>query len=227
MGRKNKLAKFAELDQLPNVFQNISYEDPHLLNNQRERVTLRGRWHEDYFHNQNPIVLELACGKGEYSTNIAKDFPKNTIGIDLKGNRLWAGAKRALEQNLPNAAFLRTQIEHLSHFFAPEEVAEIWIVFADPQLGKPRKRLTAPRYLKMYETLLGTKGILHLKTDSPELYEFSLETLSEQGWEIIYHSDDIYASELYCPELAYKTHYETMHLQNKKTIKYLRAQWKG
>ena len=222
MSRKNKLAKFSELNQLPNVFQNITYLDPHLIDNQGQRRELRGQWAE-YFGNDWPLVLELACGKGEYSTGIAANFKKNTIGIDLKGNRLWAGAKRALEQNLNHAAFIRSQIEFLPHFFAPEELAEIWIVFADPQLDKPRKRLTAPRYLKIYAPLLGPQGILHLKTDSTELYEASLLYLAEEDWEIIYQNDDIYAGDLYCPELAYQTHYETLHRNLGKTIKYVRA----
>lgn len=228
MSRKDKLRKFAELETFPNTFYNHEYRDPHLKNHQGQRVELKGHWHSDYFGNQHPIVLELACGKAEYSLNIARDYPqKNCVAMDLKGNRLWYGAKMALAQGLPNAAFIRSQIEYLPAFFAPEEVGEIWVVFADPQPNKPRKRLTSPRYLDIYRNLLGQGGIFHLKTDSDLLYEYTLEQLQQQQsaqWDLVYHCANIYAEpELYTPELAYKTFYEQQHLRNGRTIKYLRA----
>jgi len=224
MSNKNKLARFAEMDTFPNVFQNTSFETPAAKNYKGETQLLSGNWAR-HFNNQNPITLELACGKGDYTRGLAGDFAqRNFIGIDIKGNRMWVGAKEALDKNMQNVAFLRTQIEHLDHFFAPKEVSEIWITFPDPQLGKPKKRLTSPRYLDLYKKVVADTHFMHLKTDSPELYEYTLETLNELKLPILYQNDDIYARELDFPELRHHTFYEQMHLENKKTIKYIRWQ---
>ena len=224
MSNKNKLARFAEMNTLPNVYQNTSFETPEAKNYKGEMQQLAGKW-ANHFNNQNPITLELACGKGEYTRALAADFPdRNFIGVDIKGNRIWVGAKNALDNNMQNVAFLRTQIDHLAYFFTPTEVSDIWITFPDPQLGKARKRLTAPNFLDIYKKIVAKEHFMHLKTDSPELYAYTLETLQELNLPILYQNDDIYSRELDFPELRYQTFYEQMHLQNKKTIKYIRWQ---
>lgn len=222
---KNKLERFADLFNLPNVYQNPSVTEPRLLGLGGEEADMKGAWREKHFKNNNPIVLELACGKGEYTLNLGKDFPEqNFIGVDLKGNRLWKGASDAVQMGLNNVAFIRTQIEHLDLFFAEGEVDEIWITFPDPFLrpSKAKKRLTSTRFLEIYRKFLKPDGIVQLKTDDPTLYDFTLETLAEEKLEILYQNNDIYASELAFPVLAYKTTYEKMHLINQRTIKYVR-----
>ncbi len=224
MSNKNKLERFAQLDTFPNVYQNLDYKEPRARDHKGEIVELKGNWH-NHFGNDKPLTLELACGKGDYARALAKNFPeRNFIGIDIKGNRLWVGAKEAIDLGVNNVAFLRTQIQYLAHFFAPQEVQEIWITFPDPQLGKARKRLTFPRFLDIYKQVLAPNHVMHLKTDSPELYEYTMETLQELGYPILYNNDDIYSRPLDFPELEYKTFYEQMHLQHGKTIKYIRWQ---
>ena len=208
MGQK-KLIRFAEIETFPNVLQ---YPEG-----------MTGNWNE-FFKNRNPIVLELACGKGEYSLGLAQIYPnKNFIGIDLKGNRLWVGAKKALQNNLHNVAFLRIQIERITEFFAAEEVDEIWITFPDPQLrfSKAKKRLTHPRFLKLYQQILKPVGKIHLKTDSPDLYEFTKEVIYEN--ECILHHDfnDVYSESHISPELHIKTHYESLDIAGSKKVHYL------
>ena len=150
-------------------------------------------------------------------------YPKNNyVGVELKGNRIWTGAKQALENDEKNVAFLRARIEFMEYYFSPEEVAEIWITFPDPQLGKPKKRTTCPRFLEVYRRVLKKDNLVHLKTDSSELYEYTLEVLHEQNIKILYQNDDIYSRALDFPELEIKTFYEEMHLEDKRTIKYLR-----
>lgn len=225
MSRKNKLQRFAELGTLPNVYQNPSMEQPHLLDQQGETVTLQGQWSEKHFGNDAPLVLELACGKGDYTLALARERPdRNFIGIDLKGNRVWKGATSALSEGLPNVAFLRSQIEFLALFFGPGEVSEIWITFPDPysRPGKSRKRLTSARFLNLYRKVLRPGGIVHLKTDDDGLFAFTLETLAEEKAQILYQNDNIYASPLEFPELEHKTYYERGHLAIGKTIKYVR-----
>jgi tRNA (guanine-N7-)-methyltransferase len=225
MSKKNKLQRFAELGMLPNVYQNPSMEQPHLLDRRGETVTLGGSWAEGHFGRPAPIVLELACGKGDYTLALAREQPdKCFIGIDLKGNRLWKGATTALSETLGNVAFIRSQIEFLSLFFAPGEVSEIWITFPDPysRPGKARKRLTSPRFLELYRRVLCPGGIVHLKTDDDGLYAYTLETLAEENVQIQYQNDNIYAGPLAFPELAHRTYYERGHLAAGKTIKYVR-----
>lgn len=215
---KNKLRKFAEMEQLPNVLQ-VPYGK---LEN--EGCDVAGHWHERYFGNDNPIVLELGCGRGEYTVGLARKFPdKNFIGIDIKGARIWAGAKEAHLTGLKNAAFLRTNIELLSRFFAPGEVSEIWVTFPDPQMKKTRKRLTATNFLQMYSQVLGQSGVINLKTDSPFLYEYTRRLVELNGLKVLANTADLYGE---IPAgtndiLEIRTHYEKQWLDRGKTIKYL------
>ncbi|MFT3902569.1 MAG: tRNA (guanosine(46)-N7)-methyltransferase TrmB [Niabella sp.] len=208
MGQK-KLIRFAELKTFENVLQ---YPQG-----------MVGRWHE-HFQNDKPVILELACGKGEYSLGLARLYPnKNFIGVDIKGNRLWVGAKKALNEGLGNVAFLRAQIEQLPQFFAPGEVAEIWITFPDPQLrfSKAKKRLTHPRFLRLYQQVLKPGGLLHLKTDSPHLYRFTKTVLDMYQCAIVSDYDDLYQNETLAPELHIKTHYESLDIAQSNRIHYL------
>ena len=166
---KNKLKKFADMERMQCVFQ-----FPFAVVKQEGGCPMRGKWNELYFKNGNPIVLELGCGKGEYAVGLAQRFPgKNYIGVDIKGARMWTGAKLATELGLPNVAFLRTSIELIDCMFAPNEVSEIWITFPDPQMKKVNKRLTSTRFLDNYRNILCDGGLVHLKTDSPFLYTYT------------------------------------------------------
>ena len=219
---KNKLARFAENKILPNVFQPTRDE---ALDN----YPLKGKWRTEVFKNQNPIVLELGCGKGEYSVGLAKSFPnKNFIGIDIKGARFWFGAKEAHEKNLNNAAFLRTQIELVDCFFDQDEVDEIWITFPDPQIKyrRTKHRMTHPDFLDRYKKILKKDGIVHLKTDSEFLHGYTLGLLQGQGHEIISAHHDIYGAPEYEPGTPLlreiKTYYEGLFSAKGKTITYLK-----
>ncbi|MDB5205897.1 MAG: trmB, partial [Flavisolibacter sp.] len=197
MGQK-KLIRFAELETFTNVLQ---YPE-----------NVQGTWTR-FFENRNPLVLELACGKGEYTVGLAKLFPnKNFIGLDRKGNRLWVGAKKAIAYHLKNVAFLRVQIEQIEHYFANEEVDEIWITFPDPQLriSKAKKRLTHPRFLRSYFQILKPGGKIHLKTDSPDLYNFTKRVIEMYGCHLLKDVPDIYAEPGIPAELHIKTHYESL-----------------
>jgi tRNA (guanine-N7-)-methyltransferase len=222
MGQKNKLAKFEEIGRLPNVYQSHEVNSPMLLNYKAERISMKGRWAE-HFGNNHPIILELACGKGDYALGLARMNPdKNYIGIDLKGNRIWRGATDAHQEGLKNVAFIRSQIDFITHYFEEGEVSEIWITFADPQLTKVRKRLTSPFFLPRYRKILNKQGLMHLKTDSPELYQYTLEIVEEENLKLQYAADDIYSLAEQMPEWSIKTFYEQMHLSKGLTIKYLR-----
>lgn len=231
MSRKNKLKKFADLLALPNVFENIDYGDAQLLGEGGQVVDMKGRWHEAYFQNDRPITLELACGRGEYTIGLARRYPeRNFIGVDIKGARLWKGAGEARAAGLSNAAFLRIRIEAIADFFAPGEVHEIWITFPDPFLreSKADRRLTSPPFLDRYRDIIGPEGLIHLKTDETNLYEFSLgvaQTYPHAALE--YHNPDIYAGALPLAELELRTHYENLFLNEGKAIKYLRFVLKG
>ena len=226
MSKRNKLQKFAEMLTFPNVYENFTPQAPQLCGLNGEPVDLKGKWASAHFKNKQPITLELACGRGEYTLDLARAYPqRNFIGVDVKGARIWKGAKIALEEGLNNAAFLRTRIEEIAYFFTPGEIAEIWITFPDPFLRKSKanRRLTAARFLNEYKKILVPKGLIHLKTDEPNLYEFTLEVLAEYpGADIRYQDDDIYSKPLALPELETKTYYEKMHLADGKTIKYVR-----
>ena len=188
-------------------------------------VAMRGKWHEEYFYNNNPIVLELGCGRGEYTVGLAAQNPnKNYIGIDIKGARMWAGAKQAELAGMKNVAFLRTNIEMLSHFFAPNEGAEIWITFPDPQMKKATKRLTSTYFMQRYTQLLFANGIIHLKTDSPFLYTYTQAMVKENSYPLLVDTDDLYAAKPTADideARSLQTHYEHQWLDRGLTIKYI------
>jgi len=226
MATRNKLQKFAELLQMPNVYECFDFMQPELVGLNGAPVEMKGQWAEKHFGNNSPITLELACGRGEYTVDLARQYPdRNFIGVDIKGARIWKGARIALNEGLSNAAFLRTRIEGIDHFFEANEVADIWITFPDPFLkkGKSNRRLTAPRFLQRYRRLLAQDGVIHLKTDSRELYDWTLETLQAQAAiQIEYYDNNIYAKPLPIPELNTETYYEKMHKDLGKTITYIR-----
>lgn len=211
---KDKLRKFAEIGTFSNVKQ------------LEEGKEFKGNWAEKQFGNTNPIVLELACGKGEYTVNMARLFPeKNFIGIDFKGNRIWRGAKTALEENVGNVAFLRIQIEDILEFFSENEVSEIWITFPDPQPQKSRikKRLTNPKFLEKYLKISTENGIFHLKTDNDMLHAYTVEMLNEGKFPIAVQTEDLYKSDFVNDVLSIKTYYEKKYLAVDKNINYV--QW--
>lgn len=213
---KDKLKRFEDIARFQNVFEYTDFED---------EPTPKGKWNEEIFKNANPIVLELACGKGEYTIFQAERNPgKNYIGIDLKGNRIWKGAKYALKKELSNVRFLRMLIDHLEDYFEQGEVDEIWITFPDPHLrgSRSKQRLTSPKFLEIYRQILKPGGRIHLKTDSDHLFDFTLETIEEEGCEIIKKVDDIYNEEPENEVLTHKTFYEKKHLKAGKTIHYVR-----
>lgn len=222
---KNKLKKFAEMETFHNVFQCGARE----CVEESPVVAMRGKWHTEYFKNDNPIVLELGCGRGEYTVGLAMRNPnKNYIGIDIKGARMWAGAKQAELAGIKNVAFLRTNIEMISHFFAPDEVAEIWITFPDPQMKKATKRLTSTYFMARYRQLLRPDGIIHLKTDSPFLYTYTQAMVKENQYPILVDTCDLYGDEAMrligdeaCEARALQTHYEHQWLDRGLTIKYI------
>ncbi len=226
MSRRNKLGKFADLLKYPHVYENFDPLVPVLHRSATETVQMKGKWKSDHFGNENPLTLELACGKGDYAMSLARAYPdRNIMGVDVKGARIWKGATDALAENIDNVAFLRTRIEQIGNFFEPNEVDEIWITFPDPFLreSKENRRLTSPNFLDRYKKILKPGAIIHLKTDEVQLYDYTMEVLSEyDSVNIIYHNDDIYASNLAYAELEYKTFYERMHLANGLTIKYIR-----
>lgn len=211
---KNKLKKFAELEELDCVIQ---YPRQRIL---EEGFPHAGKWHENVFGNSNPIVLELGCGKGEYTVALAASNPqKNYLGIDIKGARLWKGARDIKNQNLNNARLLRTEIESIGVFFGKGEIDEIWITFPDPQMQKCRKRLTSTRFLKEYAKILKPGGKIHLKTDSPFLFEYTKRLVETNGLEILELTDDLYGSGMADPVKSIKTYYETQWLSRGLSIK--------
>jgi len=210
---KDKLRRFAEVETFTNVLQ-LDAGKP-----------LKGGWANDFFKNNNPVVLELACGKGEYTVNLAQLFPgKNFIGIDYKGNRIWRGAKTALEENVANVGFLRIQIENLLDYFGPGEVDEIWITFPDPQpqLSREKKRLTSPRFLEKYQQILKPGGYINLKTDNDGLHAYTAEKIAELGLDLHVRTEDLYKSPHADEVLSIKTYYEKKYLKDNKNINYLK-----
>jgi len=213
---KNKLKRFAENETFENLFQHNHY------NVREEPFPLRGFWHTNYFKNSNPIVLELGCGRGEYSIGMAQSFPdKNFIGIDRKGARIWRGCKDSIEKNLKNVGFLRIKIEDIEHYFAQNEVSEIWVTFPDPQLRKERRRLISPNFVSKYQKILPPSGIIHLKTDSRELYDYILETAPSENWKILNHIPDVYNTGEASVLTEIQTFYEKKWLLEGKTIMYI------
>lgn len=214
---KTKLQKFEDVERFPNVFQYTDY-----WNTGKEKPG--GKWHEEIFNNSNPIVLELACGKAEYTINLARKYPdRNYIGIDKKGWRLWKGAKIALQESLSNTHFMRIFIDHLAEYFAPGEIDEIWIIFPDPFLreSKESNRLTSPKFLEIYRKVLKPGGIIHLKTDSPYLFNYTLEVIESEKCTLVDRCDDVYSERPDDELLSIKTFYEKMHLKKGKIIRYL------
>lgn len=213
---KNKLAKFAEMETFEHVIQ-VPFKNIHNNNFQ-----LKGKWATDFFKNTNPIVLELGCGKGEYSVALAEKFPeKNFIGVDIKGARLWNGAKKAKNKGLKNVGFLRTNIEIIAQFFAENEIDEIWLTFPDPQMKKTRKRLTSATFLKKYKTFLQPNGIIHLKTDSNFQYNYTLALAKLNEFILFAETDNLYKSDILNDTLQIKTFYERQWLERGIDIKYL------
>lgn len=210
---KRKLQRYIEVGTFKNVKQ------------LEEGKEFRGNWSKSFFKNDNPIVLELACGKGEYSVNLAKKYPnKNFIGIDYKGNRLWIGAKMALDENVENVGFLRIQIQNIMDYFAENEIDEIWITFPDPQAQSPleRKRLTNLTFLNKYKTVLKNGGAVNLKTDNDGFYQYTLEKVNELNLDILEKTDNVYLDFPNDEVLSIKTHYERIYLNKGKNINYLK-----
>lgn len=211
---KDKLKRFAELETFTNVFQ---------LN-----PVHKGNWNKNYFKNNQPIVLELGCGRGEYTVSLAKYFPeKNFIGIDIKGARIWRGAKTGMEENIMNMAFLRIEIEQLEEHFSENEVDEIWITFPDPQpqISRERKRLTYDRFLMMYKKVLTPNGIVHLKTDNDGLYDYTLEKIKELNLKLIKNTADLYKESWLDDVLSIQTTYEKIYRDKGKNINYIQFQF--
>lgn len=216
---KNKLKKFAENETFENLFQ-PSFDDVW-----RKDHPIKGKWNTSFFKNDNPIVLELGCGKGEYTVNLAKMYPnKNFIGVDIKGARLWTGAKDATEKQMENVAFVRTRIENIVSFFDKDEVSEIWITFPDPQPrpAKARKRLSSSRFLTYYQQFAKPNAIIHLKTDSQGLHEYTKALVEQNNLKVHFCTNDLYNSNIVDSILSIRTFYESMFLEQGKPITYLR-----
>ncbi len=220
MGSKNKLKRFKENETFSNVYQPTRDE---LVN---DEYKLKGRWRSSVFKNDHPLILELGCGKGEYSVGLAKKYPnRNFIGIDIKGARFWRGAKTALEDNISNVAFLRTQIELVDYAFATNEVDEIWITFPDPQIKykRTKHRMTNLEFLERYKKILKPEGVIHLKTDSEFMHGYTLGLLHGAGHEVLYANHDVYKQEGSPEEVtAIQTFYESQYLEQNKPITYIR-----
>ena len=213
---KNKLQKFDDMDSYPHVFQ---YPFSTL---KTEGFAMKGKWNAEFFRNDNPIVLELGCGKGEYAVGLAGKYPdKNFIGVDIKGARMWTGAKESYQAGMKNIAFLRTHIELITYFFAPGEISEIWITFPDPQMKKVRKRLTSTRFMSLYREILKPEGIIHLKSDSNFLFTYTCEMVKANRYPVRVQTDDLYHSGLNDDILGIKTFYEQQWLERGLTIKYI------
>ena len=218
---KGKLAKFADMETYENVFQYPYSVMEHVP------FEMKGHWHEQYFHNDHPIVLELGCGKGEYTIGLAQQYPDvNFIGVDIKGARMWTGATQALNEGLKNVAFLRTNIEIIDRFFAPDEVQEIWLTFSDPQMKNPRKRLTSTWFLERYRHFLVDGGIIHLKTDSNFLFTYTTCLVEHNQLPLLEKTDDLYhtsqLSTLTSQLLSIQTYYESMWIARGLNIKYMK-----
>ena len=219
MGKKNKLQRFAENETFTNLFQY------NFIRLQQSGFPLKGLWREKFFQNKNPIVLELGCGKGEYTIGLAKARKgSNHIGMDIKGARMWRGLRDTIENEMKNVAFIRTKIELIEYFFDTNEVDEIWITFPDPQpqSSRIRKRLTSPRFLSNYRKFLKPGGVVHLKTDSDLLYDYTHEVIAAENLPIYYDTADLYAEKAALEVKKIQTFYEKIWLEQDLKIKYLR-----
>ncbi len=208
MGQKKRI-RFEAIKHFPNVL-----EYPR---------DMQGKWNS-FFKNEAPVTLELACGKGEYAVGLGRLYTnRNFIGIDIKGNRIWRGAKTALDEGLANVAFIRSHIDKITDYFSPGEVSEIWITFPDPQLrgSRSKKRLTHPGFLRLYQKILQEGGLVHLKTDSPDLYQFTLAVINLFELELLEQTDHVYEQEMIKPELLIKTHYESLDIAQSNRIHYI------
>ena len=218
---KGKLAKFADMETYKCVFQYPYGALEHAT------FSLQGHWREEYFKNQNPIVLELGCGKGEYTVGLAKKYPQmNFIGVDIKGARMWTGATQATQEGLTNVAFLRTNIEIIDRFFAEDEVQEIWLTFSDPQMKSPRKRLSSSWFLERYRHFLTDGGTIHLKTDSNFLFTYTNYLVERNGLPILLNTRDLYAEAAqdaaFHEAASIQTYYEKMWMERGLNIKYMK-----
>ena len=218
---KNKLQHFADMKTMPFVFE------PDTKTVMTDQFHLKGNWRSKFFKNDNPIIVELGCGKGEYTVELAKLFPEhNYIGIDIKGARMWYGANQVRERDMTNVAFVRTKVDFITHIFGNNEIDEIWLTFSDPQKEKPRKRLTSQIFIERYRQVLKTNGIIHLKTDSDLLYDFTLDEIKNNGYESLTEARDVY--EELVPKvddheakiLQIKTNYEAIFSAKGYSIKY-------
>ena len=217
---KGKLAKFADMETYENVFQYPFSVVEHVP------FEMKGHWHEQYFHNDHPIVLELGCGKGEYTVGLAKRYPDmNFIGVDIKGARMWTGATQAIQEGLKNVAFLRTNIEVIDRFFSPGEVQEIWLTFSDPQMKNPRKRLTSTYFMNRYRHFLIDGGIIHLKTDSNFLFTYTTYMVEKNHLPLDFRTENLYGSTHSDPVAAkaasIQTYYEQMWIDRGLDIRYM------
>ena len=214
---KRKLKRFEEMKKFSNVLQ------PEFNEVYNKDFAFKGKWNKSFFQNDNPIIVDLGCGKGEYTIELARRFEeKNYIGIDIKGARIWKGAKQALDENINNAAFIRTRVELINSFFDSNEIDEIWLLFPDPQPKKKKKRLTSGKFLNLYKKILRTDGIVHLKTDSDLLYLYTLEIAKYNNLEVECFTDDLYNSNFIDDSLSIKTYYENQFLEQGSNINYLR-----
>ncbi len=215
---KRKRKKWAEMETFQHVFQ------PPFQEISRKDFHLKGKWNAEFFKNNNPITLELGCGKGEYTIGLSTQYPqRNFIGIDIKGARIWKGAKTALHEQLKNVAFIRTRIEQITSFFTRNEIAEIWLTFPDPQLKKKRnkKRLTAARFLNTYREFLLPDGCIHLKTDNQVLFDYTRQMIESNNLPLVFASENLYEETNLNPVLSITTHYENQFLEQNRSIKYL------
>lgn len=229
MAGKSKLKQFAEVTSFPNVLEAFTFDDGWLNINEEDKVRLKGQWATSFFNNEQPVSLELACGKGEYSLGLARLNPeRNYIGMDIKGNRIWKGAREAINQELTNVGFLRSRIEFINDYFDEDEVSEMWIVFPDPFLRcrDENRRLTSRPFLDRYRDLLANQSTLHLKTDSEELFQFTIRSIEQhENFSLDDFDPDIDRS-IRSEELAIKTYYELQHIEEGKSIKYIRARFR-
>ena len=215
---KHKLFRFSENETFSNLIQ-LPYTEV------MKGIPLKGKWSTDFFKNNQPIILELGCGKGEYTLGLAKKYPHiNFLGVDVKGARLWRGCKTSCDDGMKNVGFIRTQIELIDHYFAPKEISEIWITFPDPQPKgyKSRKRLTSPLFLNRYRNILSKDGIIHLKTDNTSLFDYTLEIIEEFGHKLWYQERDIYESNCKDDPVEIQTFYEKKYLELGQAIHYLK-----